>query len=351
MSFYTRKGDDGYTGLLGEGRLPKYHPRPEAVGAVDEATSALGMARASCRAPQIAPVIIEIQRDLYLLMAELAATPEEAEKFRAIQDERVSWLEGQIDALSRSVSLPKEFILPGDTAGGAALDLARTAVRRAERRVAELHHLKEITNPSLLTYLNRLSSLCFVLELLENQHAGHPTTLPEVTRMTGTLINIVAVLVGGSLGLLFGARLPDRLKSTVISGMGLFTAALGVQMFLKTGNPLVVLGSVIIGVLLGEWWRIEDRLQAIGDYLEGRFAGGVRPPAPGDSAPDSAISSPAPLAGETEGTNSPSRFVRGFLIATLLFCVGPMNILGSIHDGLTGDYSLLAVKSVDGFAA
>lgn len=170
--------------------------------------------------------------------------------------------------------------------------------------------------------------------------------------MTGTLINIAAVLIGGSLGLLFGARLPERLKSTVISGMGLFTAALGVQMFLKTGNPLVVLGSVIIGVLLGEWWRIEDRLQAVGDYLEGRFAGGVRPLAPVESAPASALSSRPPLAGETEGTPAPTRFVRGFLIATLLFCVGPMAILGSIQDGLTGDYTLLAVKSVlDCFAA
>jgi cob(I)alamin adenosyltransferase len=179
MSFYTRKGDDGYTGQLGEGRVPKYHPRPEAVGAVDEATSALGVARAACSAPQIAPLILEVQRDLYLLMAELAATPEEAGKFHRIDDQRVTWLEVQIDGLSRSVSLPREFIVPGDTSGGAALDLARTAVRRAERRVAQLYHLGEITNSSLLNYLNRLSSFCFVLELLENQHGGHATTLAK----------------------------------------------------------------------------------------------------------------------------------------------------------------------------
>jgi cob(I)alamin adenosyltransferase len=179
MPFYTRKGDDGYTSLLGEGRVPKYHPRPEAVGAVDEATSALGMARAGCSAPQIAPLILDIQRDLYLLMAELAATPEEAGKFRTIDDQRVAWLEARIDELSPLVNLPKEFILPGDSAGSAALDMARTSVRRAERRVAELYHLKEITNASLLNYLNRLSSLCFVLELLENQHTGHSTTLAK----------------------------------------------------------------------------------------------------------------------------------------------------------------------------
>lgn len=170
--------------------------------------------------------------------------------------------------------------------------------------------------------------------------------------MTGTIINAVAVLIGGSLGLLFGARLPDRLKKTVISGMGLFTAALGVQMFLKTGNPLVVLGSLIIGILLGEWWRIEDRLERLGEYLENRFAGGALP---ASDAPGASPASATDHSGEisvVEGAAPSSRFVRGFLIASLLFCVGPVTILGSIQDGLTGDYTLLAVKSIlDGFAA
>lgn len=179
MAFYTRKGDDGYTGLLGEGRVPKYHRRPESVGAVDEASSALGLARAICSAPQIAPLILEVQRDLYLLMAELAATPEESDKFHAIDDGKVSWLEAHIDNLSQAVNLPHEFIVPGDSAGSAALDLARTTTRRAERRVAELYHLKEISNANLLNYLNRLSSLCFVLELLENEYTGHRTTLAK----------------------------------------------------------------------------------------------------------------------------------------------------------------------------
>jgi uncharacterized membrane protein YqgA involved in biofilm formation len=170
--------------------------------------------------------------------------------------------------------------------------------------------------------------------------------------MTGTLINAAAVLIGGSLGLLFGARLPDRLKTTVISGMGLFTAALGVQMFLKTGNPLIVLGSVIIGALLGEWWRIEEGLERVGEYLERRFAGGPRPLAPAAGASPSSIPAPPVLAGGTKRDAGQSRFVRGFMIASLLFCVGPLTILGSIQDGLTGDYTLLAVKSVlDGFAA
>jgi len=150
--------------------------------------------------------------------------------------------------------------------------------------------------------------------------------------MTGTLLNILTVLVGGGLGLLFGSRIPERLKHTVVTGMGLFTAAMGLQMFLKTGSPLIVLGGLLIGSLLGEWWQIEARLQGLGGVLERRFGG-------------------APGAEESPEGGS-SRFVRGFLVASLLFCIGPMTILGSINDGLSGDYSLLAVKSVlDGFAS
>ncbi len=145
--------------------------------------------------------------------------------------------------------------------------------------------------------------------------------------MTGTLINMVTVFIGGMLGLLVGSRLPDRVRQTVIAGLGLFTAAIGIQMFIKTENPIIVLGSLLLGGLVGEWWKIEDSLRSLGAYLERRF---IRNPE------------------NVEG----SRFIRGFLTASLVFCVGPMTILGSIQDGLTGDYSLLAIKSVlDGFAA
>lgn len=151
--------------------------------------------------------------------------------------------------------------------------------------------------------------------------------------MTGTIINIVAVLVGGTLGLLFGARLPERLKATVVAGLGLFTAAIGIQMFLKTENPLIVLGALLIGALLGEWWKIEDGLQNLGRMLEERFA-------------------PNPETVSDSHFVPKGDFVRGFLTASLLFCVGPMTILGSIQDGLTGNYELLTVKSVlDGFAS
>ena len=145
--------------------------------------------------------------------------------------------------------------------------------------------------------------------------------------MTGTFINVAAILIGGVLGLIFGARIPERLKTTVIAGMGLFTAAMGLQMFLKSENQLIVLGALIIGALFGEWWKLEDGLEALGGFLEKRFSR------------------------ETE-TGSGSKFIRGFMVASLLYCIGPIAILGSIQDGLTGDYNLLAVKStLDGFAS
>jgi hypothetical protein len=109
--------------------------------------------------------------------------------------------------------------------------------------------------------------------------------------------------------------------------MGLFTTALGLQMFFKSENTLIVLGALIIGALLGEWIGIEDGLQAFGQMLEKRFS-------------------------RDSETGSSSKFVRGFMVSSLLFCIGPIAILGSIQDGLTGDYKLLAVKStLDGFAS
>jgi cob(I)alamin adenosyltransferase len=179
MPFYTAKGDDGTTGFLGEGRLPKYHARMEAVGTLDEASAALGLARSQCAAPQTPPILLEAQRDLYKLMAEVAAAPENAGAFHHIDAERVTWVESQADSLSKGIQMPGEFILPGDTAGGAALSLARAVVRRAERRVVALFDDEEVTNPHLQRYLNRLSSLCFVLELLENQNAGRATSLAK----------------------------------------------------------------------------------------------------------------------------------------------------------------------------
>jgi uncharacterized membrane protein YqgA involved in biofilm formation len=145
--------------------------------------------------------------------------------------------------------------------------------------------------------------------------------------VTGTLLNILTVLVGGGFGLALGGRVPERIRQTVVVGIGLFTLGFGIRMFLQTRNPIAPLIGLLAGGLLGEWWRIEDRLGSLGAWLEGRFARG-------------------------DGKDTDNRFVRGFLTASLVFCVGPMTVLGSIQDGLTGEYELLAVKSVlDGFAA
>ncbi len=141
--------------------------------------------------------------------------------------------------------------------------------------------------------------------------------------MTGTIINTGAVLIGGAAGLVLGSRVPARARETLMDGIGLVTTLLGVQMGLKTENPLIVLMAILLGAVAGEWLDIEKRLAGLGDHLRSRVGG---------------VSTP--------------RFTEGFVAASLLFCVGPMTILGSISDGLTGDYSLLAVKSVlDGFSA
>jgi len=126
---------------------------------------------------------------------------------------------------------------------------------------------------------------------------------------------------------LVGARLPQRLRETVLWALGLFTIALGVKMFFDSQNSLIVLGSALLGGLLGEWLNIEAALKRFGGWLESRFA----------------------RSADSEGT---ARFVKGFVSASLVFCVGPMAILGAIQDGLTGNYQLLAVKSLlDAFAA
>lgn len=148
--------------------------------------------------------------------------------------------------------------------------------------------------------------------------------------MTGTFINVATILIGGALGMLFGARLPERVRQTVVNGLGLFCAAIGVQMAVKMQQPLVVLGSLLFGGMLGEWWQIEAGLSRLGAWLEKRFTS--------SKADDS----------EKGG----SRFIRGFLTASLVYCIGPIAILGAIQDGLKGDYNLLAIKAVmDGFAS
>lgn len=153
---------------------------------------------------------------------------------------------------------------------------------------------------------------------------------------TGTIINVVAVLVGGALGAALGARLPERIRETVMHGLGLVVLAIGIHLSLKTTEILIVLGSVLLGGILGELLRIEDRLDGVGRWLEQRTARK-------NNAAGQLNTSP--------GSNT-TRFSRAFLTASLVFCVGPMAILGSFQDGLEGNYEVLAIKSaLDFFAA
>ncbi len=160
----TGTGDTGYTGLIGEQRVPKYDPRPDTFGTVDEATSALGLARAVAQDQKVKDIIFHIQQELYLLMGELATTPENYEKMGLrMTVEHVNWLERQEEELKREVEIPNKFVIPGDTLDGAALDLARSIIRRAERMAVKLLHEKVIQNTEVVRYLNRLSDLVFIL--------------------------------------------------------------------------------------------------------------------------------------------------------------------------------------------
>jgi cob(I)alamin adenosyltransferase len=172
----TRTGDEGYTDLLGARRVPKYHRRPETFGTIDEATSALGLARAHAAYPTLKDQIRRLQGDLYILMAELAIPPENYQKVDfKITQAHVERLDAESEALKLEVEIGKVFIIPGDTVTGAALDLARTVVRRAERQVARLYHEGDVTNVAALQYLNRLSDLLFIMARWEEkQTASQP---------------------------------------------------------------------------------------------------------------------------------------------------------------------------------
>ncbi len=160
----TKTGDTGLTGVLGPERLPKEDPRIEALGAVDEATSALGLARAWSDGPFAHDILLHAQRQLYALMAGLATTTMRAGAIGArISADDVAWLEHVQEDLLNRVEIPPCFILPGDTRAGATLDFARATVRRAERAVSRLFHSGGLADGEALRDLNRLSDLLFTL--------------------------------------------------------------------------------------------------------------------------------------------------------------------------------------------
>ena len=170
---YTRHGDEGETGLLYGGRVSKADPRCEAYGTVDEAVSALGLARSLVKAENLKATIKTIQRDLFTVGAELATDPKEYAKlqkhFSVVTPEMVDHLEGLIDELNQEITLPRAFIIPGASAASGALDLSRSILRRAERRVVALKEQDLLANSQVLKYINRLADLIFVMARYEDR--------------------------------------------------------------------------------------------------------------------------------------------------------------------------------------
>jgi len=173
MSIVTKTGDEGETSLMYGRRLPKNNPRSEAYGAVDELTSALGLARASCDDKFVTEQVFAVQKDLINVMGELSTLPEDRQRyakdgFQIVDAKMVDRIGAVIVDLEKDKSLfPKDWVIPGEDPVSSALDLARTVCRRAERHVAALND----PNPEILRYLNRLSDFCWILaRLIEARH-------------------------------------------------------------------------------------------------------------------------------------------------------------------------------------
>ena len=166
---YTRKGDDGSTSLWYGGRVAKNDPRTEAYGTVDEANSALGVARSLCGSDQadLAKDLLQLQEDLFVAGAELATAPDASgrleEGVSQIGDEIVEWAESAIDRYMAEVELPPQFVIPGGTQLSAALDLARAVLRRAERRIVALREADGLASDAVLRFVNRASDLVYAM--------------------------------------------------------------------------------------------------------------------------------------------------------------------------------------------
>jgi cob(I)alamin adenosyltransferase len=186
MSIATKTGDAGTTGLMFNRRVSKCHPRVEAYGSVDELNAAIGMARATAQHPFIRDHLLAIQKDLVTVMGELATLVEDLPKYVGKGFSLVSpGLTEKLDALVKEIESQKisfeGWATPGDTENSAALDLARTTCRRAERRVCALHEADQLRNPDIIIYLNRLSDVLWLMaRWVETQASSPGTTAPLV---------------------------------------------------------------------------------------------------------------------------------------------------------------------------
>jgi cob(I)alamin adenosyltransferase len=176
MRIYTKKGDDGTTGLLFGGRVAKDDLRTEAYGSLDETVAALGLARAAGLVDRVTEVVVRLQRELFVVGAELATAADNRHKLQEgvskVTSDMTAALESDIDGCIAIHPLPQEFILPGETLGAAAIDLARSAIRRAERKAVALKRDDPDLDEEVLKYLNRASDLLFVLARYEEAERG-----------------------------------------------------------------------------------------------------------------------------------------------------------------------------------
>jgi cob(I)alamin adenosyltransferase len=176
MKIYTKTGDDGTTGLLYGGRVPKDDARTEVYGTLDEAVSALGLARAGGLVARVEEIVVRLQREMFVAGAQLATAEANQGKLRPgvsrVTSEMTRAAETDIDALVDVHPLPGEFILPGELPGSAGLDLARSVVRRAERLAVAMAHAGSLPDPEILRWLNRVSDLLFALARFEEAERG-----------------------------------------------------------------------------------------------------------------------------------------------------------------------------------
>jgi cob(I)alamin adenosyltransferase len=168
--YYTARGDKGETDQLGKSRISKSHIRVHCLGVIDETSAALGLARAQANDHELDQLVKQIQSDLYRIMSLVALEEPNPTKFPDLESDRITWLEEQSERYGSRIDLPKEFILPGDNLPSAAFGLARTIVRRAERYLVEMNDLELLYSKTALPYMNRLSSLCFVIEVFAAQN-------------------------------------------------------------------------------------------------------------------------------------------------------------------------------------
>ena len=173
---YTKKGDDGSTGLLYGGRVAKDDLRTQVYGALDETVSALGVARAGGLVPRVQEIVVRLQREMFVAGAELATSEDNRSKLEVgiskVDASMTQQAESDIDALLEEHPLRPEFVLPGETLGAAGIDLARSTVRRAERQAVALQRAGGVPDPEVLRYLNRVSDLLFALARYEEAERG-----------------------------------------------------------------------------------------------------------------------------------------------------------------------------------